>query len=148
MPSLNRNPGLPGDYRCQVISHVVPQAAGVSLWVNVQLICSWLICSHHFTKQEVADQAKFFRALGRRVRDLRIRHGFSQEDMISFGFSARHWQQIEVGRPITVTTLLRICEVFQTPLAGLVRGMDKDIYEPPDPELIIRIRSRKRKKSA
>jgi hypothetical protein len=24
--------------------------------------------------------------------------------MISFGFSARHWQQIEAGRPITLTT--------------------------------------------
>jgi hypothetical protein len=30
--------------------------------------------------------------------------------MISFGFSASHWQQIEAGRPITLTTLLRICE--------------------------------------
>jgi hypothetical protein len=28
-------------------------------------------------------------------------HGHSQEDMISFGFSARHWQQIEAGRPLT-----------------------------------------------
>ena len=38
--------------------------------------------------------------------------GLSQEDMISFGFSARHWQQIEAGRPITVKTLLRISETF------------------------------------
>ena len=27
--------------------------------------------------------------------------------MISFGFSARHWQQIDAGRPITMTTLLQ-----------------------------------------
>ena len=33
--------------------------------------------------------------------------------MISLGFSARHWQQIEAGRPITMTTLLRICDVFK-----------------------------------
>ncbi len=56
-------------------------------------------------------------------------HGFSQEDMISFGFSARHWQQIEAGRPITVSTLLRICEVFESPVAKLVRGLDEGIYE-------------------
>ncbi len=44
--------------------------------------------------------------------------------MISFGFSARHWQQIEAERPITVKTLLRICEAFDVPLARLVRGLD------------------------
>ena len=48
-----------------------------------------------------------------RVPQLRKKHGFSQEDMLSFGFSTRHWQQVEAGRPITVTTLLRICEVFE-----------------------------------
>jgi len=45
--------------------------------------------------------------------------------MISFGFSARHWQQIEAGRPITVTTLLRICDTLHVPMARLVRGLDK-----------------------
>jgi transcriptional regulator with XRE-family HTH domain len=67
----------------------------------------------------------FFRALGQRVRDLRKRNGYSQEDMISFGFSARHWQQIEAGRPITVRTLLRICGYFHISIDPLVRGLDK-----------------------
>jgi DNA-binding Xre family transcriptional regulator len=48
--------------------------------------------------------------------------------MISFGFSARHWQQIEAGRPITLTTLLRICETFRVPAARLLQGLDKGIY--------------------
>ena len=43
--------------------------------------------------------------------------------MISLGFSARHWQQIEAGRPITVTTLFRICQTFKISLARLVRGL-------------------------
>lgn len=30
-------------------------------------------------------------------------------------FSARHFRQIEAGRPITVTTLLRVCEVLKIP---------------------------------
>jgi transcriptional regulator with XRE-family HTH domain len=71
----------------------------------------------------VAGQADFFRALGRRVRDLRLENGYSQEDMISFGFSARHWQQIEAGRPITMTTLLRICETFEIAPERLLRGL-------------------------
>jgi hypothetical protein len=58
----------------------------------------------------VTRQQLFFHALGKQVRDLRRKRHYSQEDMISFGFSARHWQQIEAGRPITVTTLLRICD--------------------------------------
>jgi hypothetical protein len=48
--------------------------------------------------------------------------------MISLGFSARHWQQVEAGRPITVTTLLRICDVFGVSAETLVRGLDRGIY--------------------
>jgi transcriptional regulator with XRE-family HTH domain len=73
----------------------------------------------------VVDDTRFFRALGSRVREIRKRKGLSQEDMISFGFSARHWQQIEAGRPITVKTLLRICKTFDMPLVRLVRGLDR-----------------------
>ena len=34
-----------------------------------------------------------------------------------------------VTSPITVTTLLRICAVFKTPMARLVRGIDKGFYD-------------------
>lgn len=76
----------------------------------------------------VASKKRFFLRLGRRVRELRTERGNSQEDMISHGFSARHWQQIEAGRPITVSTLLRICAIFEISIEGLVRGLDKGIY--------------------
>jgi len=71
----------------------------------------------------VAGQEEFFRALGQRIRTLRIEGGYSQEDMISFGFSARHWQQIEAGRPITLTTLLRICDTFDIRPERLLKGL-------------------------
>ena len=77
----------------------------------------------------MVNQHKFFLRLGERVRKLRRKCGYSQEDMISFGFSARHWQQIEAGRPITVSTLLRICEVFRIGIEHLVRGLDAEIYK-------------------
>jgi len=54
---------------------------------------------------------------------MRVRNGYSQEDMIGFGFSARHWQQIEAGRPITLTTLLRICETFKVAPEQVLRGL-------------------------
>jgi hypothetical protein len=43
--------------------------------------------------------------------------------MISFGFSSRHWQQIEAGRPITMITALRICGVFNISLERLIQGL-------------------------
>jgi hypothetical protein len=47
----------------------------------------------------------------------------SQEDMISYGFSVRHWQMMEAGRPITVITLLRVCEAFDIPVEKLVASV-------------------------
>ena len=78
----------------------------------------------------MANQDRFFRDLGTKVRELRKKRGFSQEDMLSYGFSTRHWQQVEAGRPITVTTLIRICEVFELPMSKLVQGLDREgVYE-------------------
>ncbi|HET7205245.1 MAG TPA: helix-turn-helix transcriptional regulator [Terriglobales bacterium] len=75
------------------------------------------------------NRKRFFVRLGTRIRKLRQMQGHSQEDMISFGFSARHWQQIEAGRPTTVSTLLRICAVFEISIDRLVRGLDRGIYK-------------------
>lgn len=94
-------------------------------FLSVQLFCSWCFCSYPPICWNVIDATKFFQALGKRVRSLREGRGFIQEDMISFGFSARHWQQIEKGRPITVTTLLRITLALNYPLHKLVRGLPK-----------------------
>ena len=77
----------------------------------------------------VLNQMRFFLRLGKRIRKLREKRGLSQEDMISYGFSARHWQQIEAGRPITVSTLLRVCAVFGASIDRLVQGLDRGIYE-------------------
>ena len=76
----------------------------------------------------VVNHQEFFRRFGMRTRELRREHGHSQEDMIAYGFSARHWQQIEAGRAINVSTLLRICAVFGTSVDRLVRGLDRGIY--------------------
>jgi transcriptional regulator with XRE-family HTH domain len=77
----------------------------------------------------VIDETRFFRAFGGRVRDLRKSRKYTQEDMIGFGFSARHWQQIEAGRPITVRTLLRICDTFRIRVNTLVDDLDRGIYK-------------------
>jgi len=70
-----------------------------------------------------AHYARFFRALGHEIRTCRIARKQSQEEMISFGFSARHWQMMEAGRPITVFTLLRVCEAFEISVEQLVASV-------------------------
>lgn len=75
------------------------------------------------------DERQFFRAFGIRIKKLRKTHGYTQEDMIGFGFSARHWQQIEAGRPITIRTLLRISETFGVKAEQLITGLDRGIYK-------------------
>jgi transcriptional regulator with XRE-family HTH domain len=70
------------------------------------------------------DEAKFFKSLGARIRELRQSAGYSQEDMISHGYSVRYWQKVEAGKPITLRTLLRICLLFATPMSEVVRDID------------------------
>jgi transcriptional regulator with XRE-family HTH domain len=79
----------------------------------------------------VADSERFFKRLGHKMRELRNQRQLSQEDMILFGFSGKHWQQLEAGRPITVTTLLRACEALGVTMADVVRDLDKGVYEKP-----------------
>jgi transcriptional regulator with XRE-family HTH domain len=76
----------------------------------------------------VVDERKFFRSLGARIKGLRKGQRYTQEDMISLGFSARHWQQIEAGRPITLRTLLKICDTFGIQAGRLLAGLDRGIY--------------------
>ncbi len=70
------------------------------------------------------DENEFFKGLGARIKKLREKAGYSQEDMISHGYSVRYWQKIEAGKPITVRSLLRICRLFSTPMCDVVRGLD------------------------
>jgi transcriptional regulator with XRE-family HTH domain len=72
----------------------------------------------------VQTEESFFKGLGARIRQLRQKAGYSQEDMISHGFSVRYWQKIEAGKPITLRTLFRICRLFSTQMDEVVRGLD------------------------
>jgi len=86
---------------------------------------TWYLKAASFTTSCVADETKFFKGLGSRVKELREKAGYSQEDMLSHGYSVRYWQKIEAGKPITLRTLLRICRLFSTPMADIVRGLDE-----------------------
>lgn len=89
------------------------------------LFCSWCFCSCDFTSASVESQEKYaavFEEIGKRLKQLRKDRKLSQEDMLSFGFSTRHWQQVEAGRPVTLTTILRACDVFDIAPEELLKG--------------------------
>jgi hypothetical protein len=100
----------------------------------VQLFCSWCFCSCGPKWIGVIDARAFFLTLGKRIRRLREARGYTLEDMISYGFSARHWQQIELGRPTTCTTLLRISLIFKKTSCQLVRGLPAPILISESPQ--------------
>ena len=77
---------------------------------------------------------EFFKELGRRLRALREERGYTQEDMINFDFSARHWQGMEHGRPMTATTLVRVCIAFAITIESLVTGLPVPKKMRPDSE--------------
>jgi transcriptional regulator with XRE-family HTH domain len=76
-------------------------------------------------------ERKFFAGLGQRIQALRKRRGYSQEDMISFGYTVRYWQRIEAGKPITLRTLLRICNILGTTAESVVRGLGPEAVKSP-----------------
>jgi transcriptional regulator with XRE-family HTH domain len=76
-------------------------------------------------------EKKFFAALGLRIQAARKRAGYSQEDMISFGYGVRHWQRIEAGKPITLRTLLRICRILGMTMEAVVRGLGPAAMKRP-----------------
>lgn len=60
---------------------------------------------------------KFLKALGPKLRDMRIARGFTLRDMmVKHGFSLSQWQKLEKGGGVSVPTLLRLCQIFDVTL--------------------------------
>jgi len=66
-----------------------------------------------------------FIKLGQKYRALRLKRDMVQEDVIEYGFSVRHYQQLEAGRPHSLATLFRLAEMYQTPPETLIKGLIK-----------------------
>ena len=70
------------------------------------------------------DYKKFSAALGKRVKLLRKERGLTLRALvIQHGFHLTQIQRIEKGDGLSVSTLLRIAEVFQMPVEKLIAGL-------------------------
>lgn len=64
-----------------------------------------------------------YKKLGKRYRRLRLKKGLTQEDVMKYGFSVRHYQQLEAGKSHTLTTLFKLAEMFGTTASKLVKNI-------------------------
>ncbi len=63
---------------------------------------------------------RLMRLVGRRVRQLRLARGLTQEDMCRFGFDEKYYQRIEYGQKnISLKTLNRLAKAFEIPVSDL-----------------------------
>jgi transcriptional regulator with XRE-family HTH domain len=70
------------------------------------------------------DRKLFTSALGKRIKQLRKDRGWTLRDMVVLhNYHQTQIQRIESGVSISITTLLRIAEVFQIPVEKLVAGL-------------------------
>lgn len=67
---------------------------------------------------------KFFKHFGTRCRELRLKRGLTQEDMMQYGFSTRHYQRIEQGLQVNMVTALRLAQAFKIKISILLKGLD------------------------
>lgn len=70
------------------------------------------------------DLKKFFRAIGGELRRARKRVSMTQESVISHGLSARHFQMIEAGRPMTLRTFVKLCLIFDARPSSVIRAAE------------------------
>lgn len=64
-----------------------------------------------------------YKKLGNRYRRLRLKKGLTLEDVKGYGFSVRHYKQLEAGHPHRLSTLFKLAEMFNTTAAKLLDGV-------------------------
>ena len=69
------------------------------------------------------DYKTVFEILGTRYRKLRLERKMILEDVLEHGFSVRHYQQVESGRPHTMKTFFRVCKMFRIDPEVMIKGV-------------------------
>ena len=64
-----------------------------------------------------------FKELGGRYRKWRLKRGLVQEDAMEYGFSVRHYQQLEAGRSHNLKTLFKLSKMLNVDPEELIKGL-------------------------
>lgn len=66
-------------------------------------------------------EEKFLKEFGQKLRDLRLKKGWTLEETEEHGWpNWRHLQKIEQGKNITLVTMIRICKLYKISLRDLM----------------------------
>jgi transcriptional regulator with XRE-family HTH domain len=69
-------------------------------------------------------EARLLKLVGKRIRQLRIERGLTQEQMTRFGLDYKYYQRIEYGdRNLSLRTLHKIAKAFDIPITELLNGL-------------------------
>lgn len=67
------------------------------------------------------DYEKLLLKISKNIKNLRIEHGYTQEDMTQFGFNYRHYQKLESGKHSpSLSTLFKISSIFSQNIKNLL----------------------------
>lgn len=71
------------------------------------------------------NQKKFQKKFGERLRAMRVKRGWSLEDIEDHGYpSWQHFQKFETGlKDIRLSSILKICQVFDVTLSELFKDL-------------------------
>jgi transcriptional regulator with XRE-family HTH domain len=65
---------------------------------------------------------RLMKAVGKRIRQLRVERGLKQEEMCRFGFEYKYYQRIEYGQKnLSLKTLNRLAKAFEIQLHDLFK---------------------------
>lgn len=73
---------------------------------------------------KLSSEDKFLKALGGRLRALRLEKGWTLEEAEEHGWpNWRHLQKLESGKNFTVTTLLRISKLYKIKVSDIFENL-------------------------
>ncbi len=67
------------------------------------------------------EYSKFLVKLSDNIKSLRLEHGYTQEEMVQFGFNYRHYQKLESGtHSPSLSTLFKISKIYKISVPKLL----------------------------
>jgi len=67
-------------------------------------------------------EARLLKVVGKRIRDLRVERGLTQEQMTRFGLDYKYYQRIEYGeKNLSLRTLYKIARAFDISISELLK---------------------------
>jgi transcriptional regulator with XRE-family HTH domain len=64
-----------------------------------------------------------YKKLGARYKKIRLARKMTQYDVREYGFSVRHYQHLESGRPHSLKTFFRVSEMFNIDPEEMIKGI-------------------------